>query len=76
MDEQSQQPRTLTVDEAARAAGLSRVGYYAAARRGDVPALRVGRRILVPRAQFERFVSGDPNWRNPKLGEATACGST
>jgi excisionase family DNA binding protein len=50
--------RVLTVPEAAR---LLRVGvrtYYAAAARGDVPAVRIGRRIVVPGALLERFLAG------------------
>lgn len=54
--------RTMTVGEAARALGLSRPAYYAAAKRGEVPAVRVGRRVLVPRVQFDRFAAGEP-WR-------------
>lgn len=46
----------LTVLEAARALGVGRNQAYAAVRRGDLPALRVGRRLLIPRAALERLV--------------------
>ena len=46
----------LTVQEAARVLGLGRGQAYAAVRRGDLPALRVGRRLLIPRAALERLV--------------------
>ena len=46
----------LTVPEAARALGLGRNQAYAAVRRGELPAIRVGRRLLVPLAALERLV--------------------
>ena len=48
----------LTVTEAARLLRLSRNGTYAAIQRGELPAVRVGRRLLVPREALERFLSG------------------
>ena len=30
-----------------------------AARRGDIPVIRIGKRFLVPVAAFERLLSGD-----------------
>jgi excisionase family DNA binding protein len=47
---------TLTVEEAATSLGISRASAYEAVRRGDIPAVRIGRRILVPRAALERFL--------------------
>lgn len=38
---------TLTVEEAAAVLGLSRSAAYAAAKRGDLPTIRLGRRYLV-----------------------------
>jgi excisionase family DNA binding protein len=49
--------RTMTVEEAARALGLSRNGAYEAARRGDLPTIRMGRRLLVPIAAFEALLA-------------------
>ncbi len=43
-------PDVLTVDEAARLLRISRGLAFAAARRGDIPTIRIGRRILVPTA--------------------------
>jgi excisionase family DNA binding protein len=39
---------TLTVEEAAASLGISRASAYEAVRRGDIPAIRIGRRILSP----------------------------
>lgn len=49
---------TLTVEEAAAALGISRAFAYEAVRRGDIPCIRIGRRVLVPRAALERLIDG------------------
>lgn len=43
---------TMTVPEAGALIGLARNSAYAAAKRGDIPTLTVGRRLLVPTAMF------------------------
>ena len=53
--------RTLTIEEAAHELGISRYLAYEQARTGQlagVPVLRVGRRLLVPRAALDRVLSG------------------
>jgi excisionase family DNA binding protein len=45
-----------TVAEAGRLLGLSRNASYEAAKRGDIPTLRIGRRLLVPKAPFHRML--------------------
>lgn len=47
---------TLTVEEAAEILGLSRAFAYEAVRRGEIPSIRIGRRILVPRAALQRLL--------------------
>ncbi len=37
----------MTVDEAAEVLGISRTSAYLCAARGDLPTLRLGRRVLV-----------------------------
>ncbi len=49
--------QTLTVAEAGRLLGVGRGLAYEAARRGDIPALRIGRRLVVPRAALERLLA-------------------
>jgi excisionase family DNA binding protein len=49
---------TYTVEEVAELLGVSRALAYEAVRRGEVPSLRIGRRILVPRIAIERMVAG------------------
>jgi excisionase family DNA binding protein len=45
-----------TVPEAGRLLGLGRNAAYAAAQRGDIPTLRIGRLLLVPRFPFHRML--------------------
>lgn len=39
---------TITVEQAARVLGLGRTAAYEAARRGEFPTRRLGRRVVVP----------------------------
>ena len=47
----------FTVEEAAQLLGISRSFAYEAVQRGEIPSKRIGRRILVPKAALERFLS-------------------
>jgi excisionase family DNA binding protein len=47
---------TVTVEEAAQLLGIGRQSAYQAARAGELPTIRLGRRLLVPRAQIERLL--------------------
>jgi excisionase family DNA binding protein len=49
---------TFTVEEAAEICGLSRPGAYAAAAKGALPTVRIGRRLIVPRHALERLLLG------------------
>ena len=51
--------QTLTVEEAAALLGIGRNSAYQAIARGEIPVLRVGRRLLVPRAALERRLADD-----------------
>ena len=51
-------PETLTVPEAAAVLGIGRDLAYRAAARGELPTIRIGRRLVVPRAQLDRLLSG------------------
>lgn len=48
---------TLTVEEAARLLGISRSLAYEAARSGELPTVRIGRRLLVPTSALDRLLS-------------------
>jgi excisionase family DNA binding protein len=45
-------PVTITVEEAAALVGMSRSAAYRAAARGQLPTVRLGRRLRVPTAKF------------------------
>ncbi len=47
---------TLTVDETAKALGISRNSAYEGVRTGEIPSIRIGRRILVPRLALDRLL--------------------
>ena len=55
--------RTITIDEAARELGLSRNAAYDAAKRGELPTIRMGKRLLVPRGLFEALLNPTPTKR-------------
>jgi excisionase family DNA binding protein len=48
---------TLTAEEAACLLGISRGLAYELARCGKLPVVRLGRRILIPRAALEKMLS-------------------
>lgn len=50
--------RTVSVARASQMLGIGRNQGYEAARRGDIPVIRIGKRILVPLAALERLLSG------------------
>ncbi len=43
--------------------GLSKAATYDAVSRGDIPAIRIGRRLLVPTAALRRMLSVDDSPR-------------
>ena len=49
---------TLTVPEAGEMAGLGRSAAYQAAKTGEMPVIRIGGRLLVSRAAWERKLNG------------------
>lgn len=51
------EPLTLSVKETAKLLGLSRASAYEAVRLGQIPSLRFGKRIVVPRATLNKMLS-------------------
>jgi excisionase family DNA binding protein len=47
---------TLTVEEAGAVLGIGRASAYTAAGTGDLPVIRIGRRVLVPVGQLRRLL--------------------
>jgi excisionase family DNA binding protein len=51
-------PPILTVEQTAKVLGISRGLAFAAVRNGDIPSIRIGRRILVSRDALRSMVTG------------------
>lgn len=51
--------RFLTVPEAAALLRVSTSNYYRAARRNEVPSIRIGSRLVVPGAALQRMLDGE-----------------
>jgi len=51
--------RVVTLNEAASILRISRGSAYEAAKRKEIPTIRIGRRLLVPAAALERLLAGD-----------------
>lgn len=47
---------TITVEEAAVALGISRTLAYEALHRGELPFIRIGRRILIPALALDELL--------------------
>jgi excisionase family DNA binding protein len=47
---------TYSITEAAELLGIGRNSAYEAATRGDLPAIKLGRRLLVPKAALHRLL--------------------
>lgn len=54
---QPEDHEVLTVDETARLLRISRTLAFSAVRDGSIPSLRIGRRILVPRAGLDALLA-------------------
>lgn len=53
------QGRVNTLDEVAALLRISRGSAYEAAKRKEIPTIRIGRRLLVPSDALERLLSGN-----------------
>jgi excisionase family DNA binding protein len=47
---------TYTVDQVAEKLGIGRVKAYEGVKAGEIPSLRIGRRIVVPIAAFNKYL--------------------
>jgi len=63
---------TTTVTDAARVLGISRNGAYAAVARGDIPSVRIGKRILVPTARLRELLEGGSAAQSPPAREGAS----
>ena len=56
MDRVKNNRMCMTVPEVAEAMGISRPTAYTLANREDFPAIRLGKRIVIPREAFETWL--------------------
>ena len=52
-----EQKLTLNADEAAKLLGISRGSVYLASERGELPVLRLGKRLLIPKKALEDLLT-------------------
>jgi len=50
---------TLTIEEMALTLGIGRNSAYEAVKRGDIPSIRIGRRILVPTKALDNLLASN-----------------
>ena len=50
---------TYKIEEAGKLLGVGRNTVYEAAKRGDFPTIRIGKRLLVPKAALDRLLAGE-----------------
>jgi excisionase family DNA binding protein len=50
---------TVSVNEAAEILGLSRNAAFSACKKGEIPTLRIGKRLLVPKSKLLALINGD-----------------
>lgn len=55
---QTSERLTYSVLEAAQKLGLSKNSVYQACAKGEIPHIKIGKRILIPKVSLERLLSG------------------
>ena len=61
---QTSERLTYDVKTAAKLLGLSKNSAYQACLKGEIPHLKIGKRILIPKAQLERLLAGNCEIKN------------
>ncbi|WP_160006489.1 helix-turn-helix domain-containing protein [Nocardioides sp. AX2bis] len=67
---------SVSIPEAALLLGLSRNSAYAAAERGDLPTIRLGRRILVPVGPLQALVAAASTPTSLSTGTSTSTSTS
>ena len=50
---------TYDIPEAGKKAGLGRNASYDAAKRGEIPTIKIGGRLLVPKKKWDAVLNGE-----------------
>jgi excisionase family DNA binding protein len=59
--DQAPEPATMSIPAAAELLGISRSAGYRAVTSGQIPTIRIGRRLLVPTAKLHRLLGWLPD---------------
>jgi len=59
--------QTLRIADAAKILGIGRTAAYAAIKRGEIPSIRIGGIILVPKPALDKMLGNAPE--NPNKAE-------
>jgi excisionase family DNA binding protein len=51
--------QAFTVQEVATVLGVSRWAAYEAVKRGDIPSVRIGGRLLIPKGRLQALLDGE-----------------
>jgi excisionase family DNA binding protein len=51
---------TMSIPEATKVLGIGVNGAYEAAKRGEIPTIQIGKRILVLREPLKKMLAGGP----------------
>ncbi len=70
MERSENKQLTMTVEEAAKALGIGRGLAYDLVGRGELPSVRLGRRLVVPREALGRLLSDSSVGRVPRGSES------
>jgi excisionase family DNA binding protein len=54
-------PQTYTVRQAAQLLGIGKNSAYEAAARGEIPVVRIGKRLLVPKVALDHMLRESGN---------------
>lgn len=57
--EDSREALTYSVPEAGELADISKDAAYRAAERGEIPTIRIGKLLRVPKAKWDRILNGE-----------------
>ena len=63
---------TITVPQAGQIIGISRGCAYEAARRGQIPTIRIGGRLVVPKAKLLRMLGEEADASNSAVAAVGA----
>jgi excisionase family DNA binding protein len=63
-------PAVFTVREVAKILRIGKISAYQAVARGEVPCLRIGRRILIPRHALESILQRLPDTQAKDVSSA------